>query len=340
MSTEKRRLNLDSYDFFAYLIPGVVVAAISVVSLTFWHKKSISWLYHHVVRIKDYEYFSLLILFLVGAYLVGHVVATISAILYDRIFVKKIFGYPYVALLSHPTRDIDGLSQNFYRTFVTTLFITLFSFILMGIKHISVRATDVTLISTACLFVILVLGLTSYWLARYGVKSKQRVFFSVAKGYQTLLSNILWILSRPFRVVEILLCHLMGLNTKVPEPIRKRFQSEFKKRFKLTPSEEISSEIHWLTYWYVCEKSSNLRERLHKFLSLYGFTRNIAGAFIVSAFLVSLPASLRGSAEHLAFVAIILFFTGIMISIRYYYLYSNYHSRSVYRGLLALADIN
>lgn len=334
MERDSAKAHVDSYDFFAYLFPGLIVIAAVVVSLTYWHGKDLFWLYREIKTARDYEYFTILVLCLVCAYLLGHFSATFSAVLYDRIFVQKIFGYPYVAILSDDRPAGTDLSKNFYRSLVSLLFGTAVLFILQPIVPCGV---EFTVIGAWCVAALVSLRWTDDMINHLVTKFGGSMVIGILHRIIRKLCDILfWFISRPFRVAESFVSHLMGLNKPFPPVVRKHFHEEFEKKFNMKADSSLSSEVHWLTYWYVCEFSPNIRSRLYKFLSLYGFTRNVSGSLLISSLALSFPATLHEASVHLTYTSLLLFGLAILLSIRFYYLYANYHSRSLYRGFLAL----
>jgi hypothetical protein len=91
--------NIDTYDFFAYLIPGLICLTTISLAVTQTLGQSIQAQLIWIHSLDTNEFLCYAIVFVASGYLLGHAVATIAALFYDRILVSKIFGYPLFVLL-------------------------------------------------------------------------------------------------------------------------------------------------------------------------------------------------------------------------------------------------
>ncbi|UCZ55621.1 hypothetical protein LGV61_07735 [Desulfurispirillum indicum] len=133
MLGDKERSQVDMYDVFGYLVPGMILLlAVALVFQIIHDVKFISVF----IFIKDLSlglYVTLTVFFLLLSYIIGHIIATLSEFIFDRIFVEKILGYPYKNIL-FGRKDYSIYSEwrsnkklvvtgSFYRILVMAIFL-------------------------------------------------------------------------------------------------------------------------------------------------------------------------------------------------------------------------
>ena len=126
----KRNLPLDLYDFFGYLAPALSFFIVLFLFEYLLMKINVSdglYIFKFVNLIfkinSNYIFLlSLVIIFVVILYVFGHLIATISCLFIDRIFINKAYGYPYKSLLFNYNNDgsnykeKEGVQVNYYRS--------------------------------------------------------------------------------------------------------------------------------------------------------------------------------------------------------------------------------
>ncbi len=344
MIGDKEKSQIDMYDVFGYLVPGFLVVSSIALSVGYWHSIDLKQIFYLIKDLRAGQFVSLLILGLVFSYIVGHVVATISEIVYDRIFVEKIFGYPYESLFrkKDTKKRIFLIKKNFYRSILSIIYFCSLVIIFNPVIDIPKEEIYSTVFVLSFAFVFLLL---LKWIENW-VERKEKYGFKILKentAISRLLSIMMWLfscvfflLSIPFQLLESIIRNFLGLDRQFPEKVIDKFKERFYDSMGLEFSFKLGTDIYWMTYWYVTEHSPYIRDRLYKFLSLYGLARNSSVALYLSAIIMSIPSYFGETGIHSIILCAFFLFLSFVMSIRYYYLYYNYYSKSLYRSLLAL----
>ena len=117
------------------------------------------------------------------------------------------------------------------------------------------------------------------------------------------------------------------------EDFQKMFIEKFERIFKINPL-EIDTEIHWLTRSYLCQNSPTSNELIERWLTLYSFARNLAGAFML-LFFYNIVLNEKDNPNFIYWNLFTI--TGFMIFLlRYYHLYYNYYSKYIFRAFVTL----
>ena len=140
----------------------------------------------------------------------------------------------------------------------------------------------------------------------------------------------------PFNLMIYCIFPLFNFSKPFPKEFIAKFESEFLKTFKCD-SRKSDTENFWLTSIYVTNHSSIMHNTVQKFLSLYGFNRNMSMACLLLIF-TFLIMSLFGFNNNL-YVNLsyfLCFFGYYIFFIRYYYIYINYYTKFIIRSFLVL----
>lgn len=331
---DKEKSQIDLYDTFGYLVPGAIFIFFLSVSIASWHQVSIKDAYNFTSNLNAYIYITSIIFFLASSYISGHIIASVAEIIFDRIFVGKIFQYPYSNLF-FDTRESKSNKSNFYRSFVTLVYLECISISTIPYtSHQIFQYTAALIPSFTAIFLVL------RWIQKVGIKRKSSIKPKIIQSSLRTASHVLnifaFLLSRPFSLAENFLNKLLGFDKPFPQKIRDQFKEKFIRDFGGFSEEDMRSELYWLPYWKVTEESEHMRDRLNKFLSLYGMTRNASVSLFLSAMAISLPGYFYNLNYHLPYSGTILILLSIVLSIRYYYIYFHYYSKSVFRTYLIM----
>lgn len=164
--------------------------------------------------------------------------------------------------------------------------------------------------------------------------------FRNTNSLQTKFANFLWkwLFSwflKPFTwgfdlILKSILCIL-----RMQKPFTREFQDLFVKKFvetfKMSPS-GVDTEVHWLTYSYLCQNDPDSMVRIRRWLTQYSFARNVSTAFILLFFFNIIMSKIDNPAFLYWSLA-----TGagsILFLLRYYYLYYNYYSKYIFRAFM------
>lgn len=354
MIGDKEKSQIDMYDVFGYLAPGFMLLSSLIVTASLIHNDiSILPLY---VSIKDATapiFIALTILALALSYMLGHMIATLAEMVFERIFVEEIFGYPYRKLVLGAPKKNNNPSADFYRVLISLFIIIGFTVTAFPYLHREATAAAQEWIYLLLKFFLALVAIR--WVERmisHQFRFKKGVYVWL-NGKASRLSAIepelkvvrkyafnfpLKLCSIPFSIAEGFLRNFLRLDNPLSPRTREKFIELFKKEFGIDiVADEVGTDIYWLTYWKVTEDSEHLRDRLYKFLSLYGMTRNASAALFMSAIIFSLPNYYFSEPNaHLALMSILLYLSSGIMSLRYYYLYYNYYSKSLFRAFVSL----
>ena len=113
----------------------------------------------------------------------------------------------------------------------------------------------------------------------------------------------------------------------------------FNRRFKTEAAESYGPELFWLTFLYVMEGSSYLRAIIYKWLILSGLHKNMSLALLISSVLVTDPLIGVPTEIFAIYVSLILFSISILLSIRYYLVYTEYFSKMVFHAFIVMEHL-
>ena len=335
MSEESKSWPFSSYDFFGYLMPGLIFS----LSLFAW------LIYAKYIELgeKSIETFkslgmgnSAIILFIVMtvSYFAGHLIGAISHLLYDRIIIRNIIGYPFQRLLdtSH-TPDDRTRSSYIVMMILLFLFLIIPGFVELLIKvresvqfapEFYLRKDMVGPIIEKILFAGIIFWSIILFASRIKEMNKKNVpdkntFISIVKNY----------ILKPIR-------KLTATDTLLEKEIITSFKNQMYKCHHLD-ADTNSSDIFWLASIDL-QKNKKIDSRLMNWLNLYGCLRNYSCAFFLLAFIIVCShwykilwlhqvTDLRGSRILLAALVV----SGILF-LRYWIIYYSYYSKYIIRA--------
>lgn len=133
MIQEGKIVKINSYDFFGYLAPGLIIFMTTLLSsvqmichLNFL--ESIIWIVKKTQIFNSMQFISFCILIVVVSYILGHLSASLSALIFEKTIIGKVLRYPYERLvLGKKCRT--GYYGNLYRSLITLFFLFILSII-------------------------------------------------------------------------------------------------------------------------------------------------------------------------------------------------------------------
>jgi len=358
---------LTPYDVLGYLAPGATFV-ISLYGFEFWiHHRPETTLSIHTPLYTLVQLalppsgegaWALATLFLIGlfgvCYVLGHIVASISAFSIDRMYVAKAHGYPFRLLLGlEAPLNENPLTVPFYRAlfFWTNAYI-LFRF--LGLRGMPLSSGGLrTLFDLAAdligyLIVVLVLAKT-FVSARYGHRDTKLKRFLSDDGSKVVAfvgagikaSNFL------YGAITALIGNYLRTHEAFPVKVREAFHRNFQKTFGMTV-DEAGTTSFWLSYIHVRSLPDSLTSPAENWLHLYSFARNL-GTALYLAFLYCFVWWIFNSAEVallpisdrmvLAAIPLGLFACAFAMLMRFYYLYADYFSKYVLRAFLYSTEV-
>lgn len=146
-----------------------------------------------------------------------------------------------------------------------------------------------------------------------------------------------YFISPIFQICYQALC----LNEKFGAEFIREYQKEFEKYFEMKP-QDVGSENYWLSYCYIRSQSPHLDAAVRNFLHMYSFARNVCSAMYISLIVVIILNIWKYSVPQWLIIlwGLSLLLTALLLLIRYYYLYSSYYSKFIFRSFLAISKAN
>lgn len=277
-------------------------------------------------------------------YVVGNVIASISAICLDRILVYKGYGYPYAYLLKvDPEHRRSLLSTAFYRGMLFWVNSTLVVIYLALFVHTKARVGEAIAVTTdviawflvflCSLFVFTKIVAGSPW-----VRPKVR-----GRWVETYLVRAYCGL---YEVIARMIAKL--INTRVPfnDSFLTRYRVRFVEQFNTQP-ELAGTNNFWFCYCYVIERSIALRNVLSHAQTTCVFARNLATALYLaflycfgSLVLQKTRYSLDVTYIRVAVLLIppVLLLSAFVMLLRFYHLFVSHFTKLVFRSFLALTE--
>ena len=299
----------------------------------------------------------LLIAALATVYLVGHVVASISALCIDRMYVERSHGYPFELLLGLPS---NAFRNPYTKPFARALFFWANAYIAL---RYWATVQDVFDHATAATSLVLLVARTVGWavvaliLMKFVVSvpyGRGRTWLAwplektpLGRGSVRVLGGIIKLAAVPY---DLIVNPLGGyLHTREPfdESFRNHYEAAFKRLFDMNPT-AVGTNNFWFSLIHLKEQSPQLAELAENWLRLYGFARNLGAALYLAflyclVWLIAQGQYLGGLPGYNVLVLMTvppLFFVGALaMLIRYYYLYVDYYSKYVFRCFVYLSRI-
>jgi len=350
------RIPFTSYDVFGYVIPGTILL-VAIYLFEVWARHEIGTSCHTpiytilkqartIVFSQDWVLSIFLIfIFLIIAYAIGHLIATLSSLVLDRILIYKGYGYPYKFLLNikskknlqHPIRKPYYRGMFFWLNFYIILRYVNFSF-LSNVTIIHDIADGLGWFLLSCLFAKII---GSH--IRAHPKGRIYRFFYPGKG-RHIRNAYKWFNVRIFAAIydgiTNTLSSYIDSRKAFDEKFIEKYRECFIKNFGLDPNES-STNNYWLSYCYVVDNSQTFNSMLANWLHLYAFSRNLSTALYI-AFIYGFISlrfqinSLSNSNLVLILLPILFFLASLLMLTRYYYLYVLYYSKFLFRSFVYL----
>ena len=296
-----------------------------------------------------YYYLLPIFLFSLAAYLCGHIIASFSAAFIDKLWMERVFGYPYERLfkgIAHIS-FLERRKRLFYRGAT--------AFFVIAVLYLAI-SSPFKLIEL-CWFIPFLLVLTIKIVLfnvlmqkdiqdPYDIRGtcyRQRrfvdwIWLHVKKPYDWL--NIFFNLLFVHAIIKGLLSAFRMLKPFHPK-FRELFAKKFNTKFGLDiDKDEIDTDVFWLTYSYVINNSPASARLLQQWLRLYAFARNLSMTFIMLLFYGMIINNVNNichkeNSSYLLWCFITALFA-VLFGLRYYYLYYNYFSKYVFRTFLSI----
>lgn len=349
------------YDVLAYLIPGLTcvgsIAYYEFVLAQHVPAEKLHAPFQHVGEWIDSFHcvpnsgasWALQFLLLLGCvaalYVVGHIIASLSEIFLDRILVHKATGYPREKLLDMHDKSCREISRPFYKgTFfwVNVIAFMCYCSALASLQYRSWFHCGIRWMMYIMLVVVIVKVVTSRLKPPstiFQIRLRSSLPWRGIKWFVIFaLTNIY---AGPVKIISFLYNDHIQPNRGFDESFREMFRERFKEVFGMDAESSLSN-TYWLPYIYVAEKSETLNRILINWLNLYSFMRNLAMAFYLAFIYIAVSLSVeghnlpKGQGLCAIYLPAALFGLSMISLLRFYYLYSAYYTKFLYRSFVYL----
>ena len=329
MHKDKQVLKIDSYDFFGYLMPGLIVFLAAFVAFqqivsNCTQGRAITIIQESAAGLSTTVFSAASALIILGCYLIGHLSSSISSFFFDKMLVRNVLGYPFQMLLFDDNSNWDYRSSA-YRAYISSTLLSIF-FYVFGFK---IPIMVVTIDYSHLLYLLFAL------LILQGINGQIFRHLPVALSSNTThwMHLVYKIVAVPFWLSEFFAVQFLGLTKTFPPAVKDRIQDKFNSIFKMPLSATLASESYWAVYWYVTSSNQYLRIKIDKWLVLYGFMRNTSCAALLASIILSVPSRNYGiTSEFNGLAAKFLYISARVFSFRYYYLYFGYYTKTIFRA--------
>jgi hypothetical protein len=329
----------DLYDFFGYLFPGVFFLASL---LTFaGHSAPNLFNSHAILWTATAKYPFLMGLLLVACsivlvYATGHFIASISYILYDRVIMAGIIGYPVTHLLSLKKED-RPFSEAAYKYLLLLINIAFILPIFIS-NHNTLRICYKWIF---CAILLLISFRIAVKLARhsFGDKKVDRLGDFTIRAFP--IFSIIWLPAKyTIDIFIVIIKGVLGVDRGFPSDMVQKYKKHFEECFGINP-DKASTENYWLSYFRTTAISSSHTGIIRTWLHLYGFARNLSTASYLSALLIVIyiyfnPLPNLFAARFQLIVTIILAWA---FGWRYLVLYHTYYTKGILRSFFVTTTL-
>lgn len=281
---------------------------------------------------------SILVLFIALAvfYFVGHFIGAVSHIVYDRVIIRNVIGYPFQYLMIkdyHPKKTV----QNVY---LLLILFSIFLLVLPGFLELLGRGlidNEILVFVGRLAFGTLLIMMLLLVLYRFMYLDKKRETDKDAKnivGYR-LAEFFKKVILYPIR-------KLTGTDSKIDDKIVDAFKEKFKNKFKLDDC-SVGSDAFWIASMEVL-KNEKIDKRLSNWLNLYGCLRNYSCAFVLLSIVIVInhwwSIIVDGNVTNLTGSRILLasLIVALVLFMRYWIIYYSYFSKYLMRAFVYLDE--
>lgn len=300
---------------------------------------------------------------LLAAYVIGHLVASVSAVAIDRLYMARGIGYPLPFLLGKATLTPDAEdSSHYYRAlmFWVNGYLLMRYLALPGVlpvnsllpapfgEHLP-RLTGADLgVATWTLGSIVVALVAARGFTKLNALGRPKAVMPLdpANRLLRLVRLILAALAFPSRAVTVLIRSTTGTHRHVDAETTKAFTRRLREQLSI-PDGAADDHLYQCSaaYWYaliaIRRGDPMALPPLENWMRLYSFARNLAAAFYL-AFLygifwwraqgAALSATSEADRAALQVLPLVAFAVAFLLLQRYHYLYTDYYTKHLIRS--------
>lgn len=338
-------LPFNTYDFFGYILPGTFLS----MGLMYIFQEELK-LSELITKYNDIEAFwavFILLFVLAGVYFMGQLIGSISHLLYDRLVVRNIIGYPFQYILDLPSRP----ERSMRLAYLILLFFVLQLILAPTYYEFFCNYYDWNSVWKGILvWLLLCLGsfIVVFWLRLRLVCSiisrmdacgnfvREAKDDSIEKDKRLIKACEYGV--KTFRWFFVLLRKISSTDTKVKDDIREKFIRRVHNEYKidLEHDDKYNSDAYWIGYIGLLNADSKHVGKVENWMKLYGCLRNYSCSFLILAAVVAFLQwkSIINGAVDIPNTTILLIFlmVSFVLFIRYWIIYFGYYSKYIIRA--------
>lgn len=344
-------LPFNSYDFFGYILPGTLF---SFGMLYLFKDEVIEIVSNHdfmqqIMGMSTFLAIMVLLGMLALLYFIGQVIGCVSHLLYDRLLVRNVIGYPFQYILDLKPRPDDSVR-------VTYLFLILFAWQIVIVPLAYETFCRLGWLTNKGGWVMCVIWLSIFFIVFFisfilrcilvisrmrrmddrdhYVKLPEEGSIENDEAMVKLCEKtrrIAWYILFPVR-------KLTSTDTKVSPIIREQFISRFKKSTTLNLNEqkEYNSDAYWLTYISLIKFDAKHDVKISNWLNLYGCLRNYSCVFLILTFAISFRQWIHVYDSEILIpdtrFSLISLALCLILFVRYWIIYFGYYTKYIIRA--------
>lgn len=290
-------------------------------------------------------------LLLVIAYSLGHLVATFSHVVVDRLLVSGILGYPIYRLLNLK-QPYDHMQLK--RSTSVYILVVLFFILVPPVFHFF-AGTNLALDARNCPDPFTICNPTYYlWLSAFiaglmlikgahAFMAVEPYYFEARKQLKSsIVVHCITLYTFLARFIFFPLLHvvetMLGTERRLPKEVITKFGAAFTARFGID-YKSAGTENYWLTFFRTNIDDPNATRLIFNWLHIYGFARNMgASCFMVLVYILyRFHMWEEGDFKMLLVLYTLNFFLMVFFVARYWMIYSTYFSKSILRAFYVSA---
>jgi len=341
-------LPFNLYDFYGYIIPGVLLLAGSFLIMAHFIKDIESVYIFATNYLNSLKFTPAIIFFIILIsiiYFVGHINAMISHLIFDRILVKRILGYPIYDLL-----NIDNNLRDFSRAtnyYLLTLINLLIFVPILKLWFPSIIKLDILIRVLIFLFVLLfTLRTIILFLEKYFFEEVKVAHINDALNFEKSLKIVHWLYCSFYYLIEKTIIRVakefISNDTPLDQTIIDKFANKIKTDFSLD-YKAIGTDNYWLPVIKIANNNEIILKYIMNWLNLYSFLKNLSmvgfllclesGIFIT---LNSYNHNFNSEPIWESIIFGLLYIGSLLLLLRYWVIYRNYYTKYIIRAYTVL----
>lgn len=338
-------LPFNSYDFFGYLLPGTLFSF--GVAYVFWDDLPLkNWLLQKH-EINAFVVVLVLLGLLAGLYFIGQIIGGISHLLYDRLLVRNIIGYPFQYILDLKPRPEDSMRVVYLLlafgglqvVLAPTIYELLCKYFTQSESwHGIIIWLSICGLLFLCSFVLRTILVCSRLsrLDDQGHEVKPAAEGSIEKDPH--LASLCHGIVRKFSYLFVLLRKISSTDTKVNEAIRNKFIERIRTEYEidLEKEDKYTSDAYWIAYIGLLNTDQKHDAKIANWLNLYGCLRNYSCSFFILSIIVATNQWIEMWTEKTVISDTITLGVFLILSfvlfIRYWIIFFGYYSKYIIRA--------